>query len=463
MSKKTKIICTIGPASESKSVLKRMYAAGMNAGRLNTAHDTFREYNRRVRNIRSVADIPIIVDVKGPEVRIDCDKEVGLTKGDVFTVGFGKSDPIRLNRKIYSQVRKDDTLMIADGMIKTRVVKKADGRLRLKCETKNCVIGKSKGVNIPDKRLKVPLLSEKDEKAIEFAIKNRIDYIALSFTRDKRDLDHLKEHLGKAEIGVIAKIENKDGVENIREIIDHSDGVMVARGDLGVELPSERIPIIQKRIIDMCNRRGKISIVATEMLHSMTENPRPTRAETSDVANAILDGADAVMLSSESAMGRYPMESVRVMSRIAREIEEFVPTKRLSYAKNNVSLAIANAVNTVINSIEVDKIIVLTKSGYTARLISNFKTDIDLIAITEDRRVRRKLELVYGVKPVYHNYFPEKNRIKAVAEYCLDRKMVGKDDIVLFTAGVYTQTPSTNMVELHKISEILKYHKDHRY
>jgi pyruvate kinase len=462
MRKKTKIICTIGPASEKKSILKKMHAAGMNAARINTAHTSAREYRKRVSGIRAVADIPVIIDIKGPEVRITSDKRLELGKGDVFSVGFRQTDSIRFNRDIYDQVRGNDTIMIADGMVKTRVVGKAKRRLRLRCETDSALIEKSRGINIPGRRLNVPLLSEKDKEAIEFAVDRKLDYIALSFTRSKRDILNLKKLVGGDEVGVIAKIENKEGVENIDEIIEHSEGVMVARGDLGVEIPSEKIPIIQKKIIDKSNRNGKISMVATEMLHSMTEKPRPTRAETSDVANAILDGSDAVMLSSESAVGKYPVETVRVMSNIAKEVEEFVPRKQLSYARNNVSLAIAHAVNAIIDTINVDRIIVLTKSGYTARLISNFRTQLDVIAITENHRVRRKLELVYGVIPSYHKYFPEKDRLKSVARFCLEKNLVGEGDMVLFTAGVYTQKPSTNLVELHKISEILGYRKDHR-
>ncbi len=457
--KKTKIICTIGPSSQGKKELNGMVAAGMDAARINTAHGKISDFSSKIKAIRKISDMPIILDIKGPEVRLNIDCPMDFKKNDVLTVGFDEGHDIWFNQDILSQIKKGDELRIADGMISAQVVSKSGKTVNLKCRDKICSINGSKGVVFIGKRMDVPLLSDKDILAIGLAKDNDVDFIALSFTRDKRDLLNLKRRLKSDDMGIIAKIENSDGVNNLAEIIKNSDGLMIARGDLGVELPAEKIPIIQKRAIEDANNQGKISIVATEMLHSMIDNPRPTRAETSDVANAILDGADAIMLSAESAIGSYPVAAVRTMRDIALEVESYVPRGQVFFQGKDTSLAIASAVNSIIDSIKIDKIVVLTNTGYTARLISNFKSGKDIIAFTPSRSVRRRLDLIYGVKPIYHKRFPENKRLEHITRYCLDNRLLNLSDNVLFTAGVYLKKPSTNLLEIHSVKEIVEYAK----
>ncbi len=433
----------------------RMVNAGMNAVRVNTAYGDIGEYDRIIGNVWSVADIPVVLDVKGPEVRLKVGERFKAAKGSEVSVGYGKKEPVRFNRNIIGQLRKGDTVLLDKGRVKSTVTGKRDGRVKLKLSG-GCEFRDGLGVNVPGRQLKVKTLSKRDLEVIDYAKKKKVDYIALSFTRDVNDVKALKRRLKGSDIGVIAKIENRVGVDNVEDIILACDGIMVARGDLGVEIPFEEIPLIQKDIIVKCNRMGKISIVATEMMHSMVENPQPTRAETSDVANAIIDGSDAVMLSAESAIGKYPVEAVKAMRDIAVEVEchlELTPLNEEVHDK--VSMAISKAVTSIIETIDVDRIVVATHSGYTAMLISNFRVCKDIIAITDDPAVKRKLHLVYAVQPVEHRYFKEKDRVREIARYCLTEGLVRKNDMVLFTAGVYTSKPTTNLVQLHRISELL--------
>ncbi|MDH5362315.1 MAG: pyruvate kinase, partial [Aigarchaeota archaeon] len=309
--KKTKIICTIGPTSMKLSVMRRLHRAGMNGVRINTAHGDFDQYSAIVENSRAVGEIPVVLDIKGPEVRTRVSKPLKVKRGDEVFAGFGDEE-ISFTYDFLDKVRAGDRILIDNGTLETRIKKKEAGRLCL-VVLNDGTIGDRKGVNIPHRRLDLPGLSKKDLKAIDFARRNRVDFLALSFTRKADDLLNLRELTRSFEPAIMAKIEDSEGVRNIEQIIDCADAVMVARGDLGVEIPSEKVPLIQKEIIRRCNQRGKIVVTATQMLESMMKNPFPTRAETSDVANAILDGSDAVMLSGETSVGRYPVQSVKVM------------------------------------------------------------------------------------------------------------------------------------------------------
>jgi pyruvate kinase len=457
--KKTKILCTIGPASLGSKVLKRMFHAGMNGVRINTAFGTIKEYYKIVNIVRDVADIPILMDLKGPEIRLKCKDKIEVEKGGNVRVGFKKSDEISFNRNIYSQLRKGDIILLKKGKVKGKVTKIAGGHVTIQVSDE-CVLNDGGGVNIPGKKLKIPTLSENDLDVIRLVKKLKLDYIALSFTRNAKDIRNLKKALGRYNAGIIAKIENQEGVDNAEEILDSCDGLMVARGDLGIEIPSERIPLIQKNLIERCNRKGKISIVATEMLQSMEEKPEPTRAETSDVANAILDGSDVVMLSGESAVGKYPAESVKTMAKIALEVETHMPVHTLDEdILDKIPLAITKAVAAVISTVDVDKIVVATRTGYTAMLISDSRVGKDIIAITDDKAVCRKLQLVYAVQPVHHDYFKQSHRILKIARFCEKEGLVRKNDLVLFTAGLYTDKPTTNIIQLHRIDELIGYGK----
>ena len=368
--KKTKIICTIGPASLSRNTLKKMYHAGMNGARINTAYGTLDQYRVIISSLREVADIPIIIDVKGPEIRLKTKGKTIVNKGDVLKVG--EDEKISFNNNIYDDMDVGDTVLIDNGKLKTRVIEKQKDVLKLRATT-NGEIDDGKGVNIPNKKLAVPTLSSKDLEMIDLAKENDIEFIALSFTRNLEDVKNLKKKAKGFKGAIIAKIENSEGVNKFDEILDATDGIMVARGDLGVEIEPEKVPYIQKLIIRKCNQKGKIVVTATEMLESMTYQPVPTRAEVSDVANAILDGTEATMLSGETAVGRYPVESVLMMSRIAKETEKTVKSRVESERFINISDTISKAVQRICQEMAVDKVVTLTRSGYTARMISRFK------------------------------------------------------------------------------------------
>jgi pyruvate kinase len=446
----------------NRTTLKRMRSAGMNAVRINTAFGSIREYAKAVRLVKSVADMPILVDLKGPEIRLICRKEAFVARGSTIRVGSRPSEAISFNRSILSQLRVGDTVLLNKGKVRSCVVGRFKGAVKLKV-LDECVLKSGSGVNVPSRRLDIKSLSRLDMDILRKADTLKIDYVALSFTRNTGDIRHLKSILGGRDIGVIAKIESQEGVDNVESILKECDGVMIARGDLGIEVPSERIPMIQKGVIARCNQLGKVSIVATEMLHTMIENPEPTRAETSDVANAILDGADAIMLSGESAIGKYPVRAVKTMSKIAHEVESHMSLKPLDEELHDkVPLAISKAVAAVIGTVEVDKIVVATHTGYTAMLISNFRICKDIVAITDSAPVFRRLQLVYAVQPIVHPYFKSREKILEIARYSYNAGLVAKNDLVLITAGVYTSKPTTNIIQLHRVKELLEYGKKAR-
>jgi pyruvate kinase len=318
---------------------------------------------------------------------------------------------------------------------------------------------KNKGVNIPGKHLDFGLLTPWDKTVIKYA-KKVADFIALSFTRTAEDVRALKQKLSSTEISIISKIESRESLAHLPEIIKESDGIMVARGDLGVEVPSEKLPVIQKKLIGDCNMAGKIVVVATEMLKSMIWEPRPTRAETSDVANAILDGADGIMLSDETAIGKHPVEAVWEMNRIAREVEPYVRHRIPHYESPSVDESISNAVHKICDGLPVSKVVTLTRSGYTARLISRYRLNKEILAITSSPQVRKKLELLYGVTPVLYN-IPRFRKIPYAAKHLLSLGLVKPTDLALFTAGMYSKKlHTTNVLQIHKIGELAEYTKN---
>jgi len=452
--KKTKIICTIGPASLSKETLKKMYRAGMNGARINTAYGDFDQYELIVNNIRETAEIPIILDIKGPEIRLRVKKRRFVKKGEVIEVGFNREE-VSFNHDFYDKMNIGDEVYIDNGKIRTRVVEKTDGTLRL-LFMNDGEIDDGKGVNIPNKQLSVPSLSKKDLKIIEFAEEHDVEYVALSFTRSVKDINNFKANSGRFKGAIIAKIENFEGLKNFEEILNAADCIMIARGDLGVEIELEKVPLIQKSIIRQCNQKGKTVVTATEMLESMIHQPTPTRAEVSDVANAILDGTDAVMLSGETSIGKYPVESVLMMSRIAREAETTVRSSIEPEEFINVSDAISKAIQKICGSMPIDKVVTLTRSGYTAKMIARFKIAQPIIAVTPEKRVKQQLELVFGVYPVCIDYRDEKDRILAVAEKLHSINLIREEDTVLFTAAFRTvMKHASNLIEIHNVKELI--------
>jgi pyruvate kinase len=318
-------------------------------------------------------------------------------------------------------------------------------------------ISNGNGANIPNKQLSIPTLSKKDKELISFADKNRVEFIAISFTRNAEDVRNLKSIPQSSRSGVIAKIENFEGLINLKEILVDVDGIMVARGDLGVEIAPEKVPLAQKRIIKMCNQEGKIVITATEMLESMIYQPMPTRAEVSDIANAILDGTDAIMLSGETSIGIHPVEAVSMMSRIAKETDPNVKNRVEDNKFINTSDTISKAIQRLCQSMPVDKIVTLTRSGYTARMISRLKVSPQIIAVTAEEKIKRQLELVYNVFPIQIDYKKEKDRILAVASKLRNENLLFDSDIVIFTAASRTFEPhASNLIEVHKIEDLIK-------
>ena len=450
--KKTKIICTVGPASLSRNTLEKMYRAGMNGARINTAYGTLDQYRVMISSLREVADIPIIIDVKGPEIRLKTKGRRTVNKGDVLEVG--KNQKISFNNDIYDDVVVGDNVLIDNGRLRTQIVEKQNDILSLLATTSG-EIDDGKGVNIPHKRLAAPTLSSKDLEIVDLAKECDAEFIALSFTRNAQDVNNLKKEANGFKGAIIAKIENSEGVDKFDEILDAADGIMVARGDLGVEIEPEKVPHVQKSIIRKCNQKGKTVVTATEMLESMTYQPIPTRAEVSDVANAILDGTEVTMLSGETAVGRYPVESVSMMSRIANETEKSVESHIEDEGFINISDTISKAVQRICQEMPVDKVVTLTRSGYTARMISRFKIQQPIIAVTPNKRAKRQLELSFGVYPVHIDYLKEDDHILTTANKLCSMGFIRDQDTILFTSASRTSKPhSSNLIEIHDIGEL---------
>lgn len=453
--KKTKILCTVGPASFSKSVIEKMFHAGMNGVRINSAYGSLDQYESIVRTVREVADMPVMVDIKGPEIRIRTSQPKAVNKGEVLEVGFN-GEAVRFNHDLYDEMAIDDLVLIDNGKIRAHIVEKADRKLRLKI-VNGGTIEDGKGVNIPNKHLSVPTLCDRDLEILELCKKLEVEYVALSFTRNAKDVEALTlaHKFGGA---VVAKIENSEGVQNAKEILEAAGGIMVARGDLGVEIEPEKVPLVQKSLIKMCNQRGRLVVTATEMLESMIHQPCPTRAEVSDVANAILDGSDTVMLSGETAVGSYPVEAVKMMTRIANETEKVVKSTVEDTSYINISDTISRAIQRISQNMPIHKVVTLTRSGYTARMIARFKIAQQIIAVTPDVKVKRQLELIFGVEPVYINYAEEKDRITHVGNQLCAMGLITEKETVLFTAAVRTMMKhASNSIEIHKVEELRQF------
>lgn len=451
--KKTKIIATVGPVSASKQTIKRMIQAGMNGARINTAYGNMPQYQATIEIVREVSEIPIIIDLKGPEIRLRTSQKKTLSKGDCLQVGFN-GEEVSFNHNFYDEVEVGDVILIDNGKIRTNVSEKTDRKVKLQVLIGG-TIEDGKGVNLPNKHLPVPTLTEKDKAIVEFAKKHDVECIALSFARNAKDIEALSQ---KFKGGIIAKIENHEGVQSAQEIIDASTGIMIARGDLGVEIDPEKVPLVQKSLIKQCNQKGKLVVTATEMLESMIHQSNPTRAEVSDVANAILDGSDAVMLSGETAIGKYPVEAVEMMTRIAKETEKAVKSKVEENSFVNISDTISRAIQEICQRMPIDKVITLTMSGYTARMIARFKIAQPIIAVTPDSKVKKQLELTFGVQPVFIDYQNKKDKISTVADRLYSLNLLKNSDTVLFTAGMRTMVEhASNIIEIHKIEELRKY------
>ncbi|NLM04029.1 MAG: pyruvate kinase, partial [Clostridiales bacterium] len=418
--KKTKIVCTIGPASEDKEIFKKLVQNGLNVARLNFSHGDHEEHLKRINMIKEVREelnvpVAILLDTKGPEIRTGKFKEpsVLLEEGQTFTLTsrdvLGDKTICNVSYDgLAKDVKSGDTILIDDGLVALRVEEIIDDT-DIRCIVENAgEVKDHKGINVPGVKINLPAITEKDISDIKFGIEQDIDFIAASFVRKAEDVLAIKKILedNNAEhIQIISKIENQEGVDNLHEIIRLSDGIMVARGDLGVEIPTEEMPLVQKEMIRQCNKFAKPVITATQMLDSMIRNPRPTRAEVTDVANAILDGTDAIMLSGETAAGKYPVEAVKTMTDIAKRIEASIDyrdllKKKATQKETTMTDAISNATCFTAMDLDASAIITATASGYTARMVSKFRPKSSIIAATTSDSVRRKLSLVWGVYSV---------------------------------------------------------------
>ena len=462
--KKTKIVCTLGPVSENEETLRELIKNGLNVCRLNFSHGSHEEHKGRmdlVKKLREELNMPtaILLDTKGPEIRtgkFDA-PEVLLEEGQTFTITMkdvmGNKEMCTVSYKgLANDVKTGDTILIDDGLVGL-TVKEVNGD-DIVCEVQNSGIVKNhKGVNVPGVKVNLPAITEKDRSDIEFGIEQGIDFIAASFVRKVSDVLAIREILeanNATHIKIISKIENQEGVDNLDEIIEVSDGIMVARGDLGVEIPTEEIPVVQKLMIKKCNEAGKPVITATQMLDSMIRNPRPTRAEVTDVANAIYDGTDAIMLSGETAAGKYPVEAVKTMATIAKRAEETMRNRRTKINKSkNVTDAISYATCTTAMDLDARAILSSTASGHTARMVSKFRPDCPIIATTSDESVRRQLSLTWGVLPVMRNKSANTDQVIVNSiEAAKTAEYVNENDIVVITAG---GSETTNLIKVETV------------
>ncbi|MGH2319457.1 pyruvate kinase [Planococcus sp. 4-30] len=476
--RKTKIVCTIGPASESPELLERLIEAGMNVARLNFSHGNHEEHALRIKRIREAAEkadkiVGILLDTKGPEIRTHQmeNDSIELVTGQKIEVSMtevlGTAERFSITyEQLIEDVDTGSIILLDDGLIELRVesLDKENGIIHTIVENAGTLKTK-KGVNVPGVSVQLPGITEKDAQDILFGIEQNVDFVAASFVRRSSDVMEIRgllEKNGGSHIQIIPKIENQEGVDNIDEIIMVSDGLMVARGDLGVEIPAEEVPLVQKSLIDKCNSAGKPVITATQMLDSMQRNPRPTRAEASDVANAIFDGTDAIMLSGETAAGLYPIESVETMHRIAETTEaalnykQIVSTRRKE-KESNMTEAIGQAVAYTALNLKVQAIIAPTESGTTAKMISKYRPGAPIIAVTSSDRPARKLSLVWGVQPIVGTSVESTDELleKAVDE-SLKHGYVKHGDLVVITAGVPVgQAGTTNLMKVHVIGDIL--------
>ncbi|RIN35587.1 pyruvate kinase [Staphylococcus succinus] len=476
--RKTKIVCTIGPASESEEMLEKLIKAGMNVARLNFSHGDHAEHKARIDTIREVSKklgktVAILLDTKGPEIRTHNMKDgvIELVKGSEVIVSMteveGTTEKFSVTYdNLINDVEEGSYILLDDGLIELQVKKidKANGEVL--CDVLNTgELKNKKGVNLPGVKVSLPGITEKDANDINFGISVGVDFIAASFVRrpsDVLDIRKLLEAQKNTNISIIPKIENQEGIDNIKEILEVADGLMVARGDMGVEIPPESVPMVQKDLIRQCNKLGKPVITATQMLDSMQRNPRPTRAEASDVANAIYDGTDAVMLSGETAAGQYPEEAVKTMRNIAISAEAAQDYKKLLSDRTKlVETSLVNAIgvsvaHTALN-LKVKAIVAATESGSTARTISKYRPQSDIIAVTPSSETARQCALVWGIHPVVKEGRKTTDALlnNAVAT-AVETEKVQNGDLIIITAGVPTgEKGTTNMMKLHLVGDEL--------
>ena len=471
--KKTKIVCTIGPASETVEQLVQMIDAGMNVARLNFSHGDFEEHGARIKNIREASKrtgkmVGILLDTKGPEMRTHNMKDgrVDFEAGDVVRISMteveGTKEKFSISYpELINDVNPGTHILLDDGLVDLEVtdLDHANGEIVVLVKNSGTLKNK-KGVNVPGVSVNLPGITDKDAADIRFGLENDVDYIAASFVRrasDVLEITQILEEENMTHVQIIPKIENQEGVDNIDEILKVSDGLMVARGDLGVEIPTEEVPIVQKALIQKCNQAGKPVITATQMLDSMQQNPRPTRAEASDVANAIFDGTDAIMLSGETAAGDYPIEAVQTMARIAVRTEEALVNQDSfalkAYSQTDMTEAIGQSVGHTARNLNIQTIVAATESGHTARMIAKYRPKANIVAVTFTERQMRGLALTWGVSPVVSEKPGSTDDMFNLAtKIAQETGFASAGDLIIITAGVPVgERGTTNLMKIQLI------------
>jgi pyruvate kinase len=470
---RTKIVCTLGPASDGEATIRAFIEAGMAVARMNFSHGTYEDHARRIELVRRLAGdmdrpVAILADLQGPKLRVGLLPPEGmeLVEGETVTLvdGLSTTGPgiIPLpHPEVLRDVRQGDRILLDDGLLELQVLDRDEQQARARVVAGG-VLKSRKGLSLPHTSLQMPSVTEKDSADAAFAVEHQVDYFGLSFVRCADDVAHLRAFLGElgANTPIIAKIEKPEALDCIEDILAVSDGLMVARGDLGVEAPPEEVPIAQKRIIRACNEARKPVITATQMLDSMIRNPRPTRAEASDVANAILDGSDAIMLSGETAMGRYPLEAVQTMARIAAVTERSIPYKdwlerAFLAGSRSVMDAIGQVACELAGELGARAIITSTVSGDTAQQVASHRPPTPILAVTPSPDTYRQLALVWGVEPLLVDQFADTDTmIVTVVDATRARGLVEDGDLVIITAGVpLGGTGLTNMLKVHRVGE----------
>ncbi|MCX8023482.1 MAG: pyruvate kinase [Syntrophorhabdaceae bacterium] len=471
--RKAKIVCTIGPATSDESMLKSLIENGMDVARLNFSHGDYETHGRIIDRIRKISeeigrDVAILQDLQGVKIRIGPvrDEGVFLKEGETTKIyprdGISDRDGIYIDHpSLVDEVEEGDTVLIDDGLIRLTIEKKENGYLSAVIKEGGLLKSK-KGVNLPGVNVKFGSFTEKDKRDLAFGLEKGVDFIALSFVRKKEDIETVLKWLDErdAHIPVIAKIEKQEAIEDIEGILDVADGIMIARGDLGIEIPLEEVPMYQKMLIEKANRAGKVVITATQMLESMTVHSRPTRAETTDVANAVIDGTDALMLSGETSSGAYPIESLKVMDRIIRYTEGETLKREIIHSPSIIHgglfetpKAVAHAASHAAEEVGAKWIVVFTKSGFTARLVSKFRPKIPIIAFSPDVKVVREMRILWGVTPfITHRINDMEGLLNEVERGLIGTGKVTKGDRVVIVASLpFSFASKTNLLKIHEI------------
>lgn len=465
---RTKIVATIGPASRSPEVIKQLMLAGMNVARLNFSHGSYTDHAEQIRQLRTVSDeldmpLTLLQDLQGPKIRVGQlpNGEINLQQGESLTLvpmtqASPQSDTVTIDYPHLAEEAVPGTqILLDDGLLELCVQTVKENSVLCKVVIGG-ILKSRKGVNLPTLDLRLPSMTEKDKKDLAFGIEQGIDIVSLSFVRSPEDVKELKALLAAkgAKIPVLAKLEKPQAIINLEAIIDECDAIMVARGDLGVEMKPEKVPLIQKRIIRLCNRKGIPVITATQMLESMTHSPRPTRAEASDVANAIMDGTDAVMLSGESAVGDYPIEAVKMLARIATDVEPEIDYPNFPPQRNEIPEAISEALNTIDHVLDLQCIVGFTETGYTARLAAAERPRAPIVALTANPTVYQQLNLVWGVRPVLLEQLDGtlETLFQQIETCLLEKKFAAPGDRILLLGGLPVKVSgSTNFLKIHTI------------